>query len=751
MKRRFTSLGLLQIFLALMLVMIIMFISTYLVYQNSISGIYEEVTEKNGLLTQSVIQSYDNSFRTINSVIHSIHILPATESLRSSIDDSIDMSRVFTMVEHIGNIVAPYDFIEEVAVFYDDTDLVITSGGSNQFDYFFNAKYRHGTYNANYWRNYMRSGQAFKVFTADDYRVADQTDVRQYRTKKLLVAVGGNKVRTSNKNIMVYIDMEKLLKYVNQLSLIPGGSMMMLDQDRNVLLSTDNSWDLVEVLDEVYFSNTSEVTLTRKDYEYRFHMSDYNGFIYIDRVPYQFANVDSVASANVMIMISAIISAVILSVFLSIYLNRPVKTILKQLGGGTSKGNDFRKILSGIVKLQSENETYRKQTLFAGSELRKSVFIQALDGLPHAAEHDIQMQTYYADFFRHKHFVMVLLRVGRTAQDEREDWTVEDVENRLELGFIRDGLDAAVFHLMRMQVVIMIGVEHANARNHVVRQIGASLARMQKEEFKAFSLWGCVSKLYTSEPANCQRAYQAVQHGALYRTVGDNKLLLDVEDIRYVWSIYYPIEKMEKLSNYLAAGKLQEAIQLVKETIKENTDRNIHHHQLIHLAEATFFYMLRLTEGSSKTNQELYELEQSIMLRLQEAGDSQEVEQTLIAAAKHLASAERQDHKSKMNPTFISQYIDLHYMENLYLDDIAAVLNTTPKYFSNYFKKTFGINYVEYLNKVRLTHAKELLRDSNLSIAEIGEKTGYLNASTFTTTFKKFYGIAPSEFRRQSE
>src|SRR5690606_7569940 len=197
MKRRFTSLGLLQIFLALMLVIIIMFISTYLVYQNSISGIYEEVTEKNALLTQSVIQSYDNSFRTINSVIHSIHILPATESLRSTIDDSIDMSRVYTMVEHISNIVAPYEFIEEVAVFYDDTDIVITSEGSNRFDYFFNSRYRHGTYNANYWQNYMRSGQAFKVFPADNYRIADQADARQYRTKKLLTAVGGNKVRTS--------------------------------------------------------------------------------------------------------------------------------------------------------------------------------------------------------------------------------------------------------------------------------------------------------------------------------------------------------------------------------------------------------------------------------------------------------------------------------------------------------------------------------------------------------------------------
>jgi len=80
---------------------------------------------------------------------------------------------------------------------------------------------------------------------------------------------------------------------------------------------------------------------------------------------------------------------------------------------------------------------------------------------------------------------------------------------------------------------------------------------------------------------------------------------------------------------------------------------------------------------------------------------------------------------------------------------MAEVLGTTPKYFSNYFKKTFGVTFVDYLSKVRLAHARELLRNTTLSIAEVGERVGYLNASTFATTFKKYYGISPSDFRKQ--
>lgn len=97
------------------------------------------------------------------------------------------------------------------------------------------------------------------------------------------------------------------------------------------------------------------------------------------------------------------------------------------------------------------------------------------------------------------------------------------------------------------------------------------------------------------------------------------------------------------------------------------------------------------------------------------------------------------------------QYINIHYAENLYLDKIAIVFNTTPKYFSNYFKKAFGINFVEYLNRIRISHAKELLENSGITVNEIGERVGYLNPSTFTSTFKKYCGITPSEFRKQAK
>ena len=204
---------------------------------------------------------------------------------------------------------------------------------------------------------------------------------------------------------------------------------------------------------------------------------------------------------------------------------------------------------------------------------------------------------------------------------------------------------------------------------------------------------------------------------------------------------------MEKISNYVLGGKETECIQIIKEIMKENVDRNIHHHQFVHIAKTIFFYLLKYVGGSGNTLHALYELESDFYQKVDHAQNYQDVETALVEVVRYFAIQSKQEQASKLNPVFISQYIEIHYMENMYLDYIAEVMETSPKYFSSYFKKTFGVNYVEYVNKVRLSHARELLKDTNLTIAEIGEKIGYLNASTFTTTFKKYLGVSPSVYR----
>ena len=746
LKRFFTNMGIVQIFCSLLLVIGIMYVSNYFVYKNSISGIYEKVAQNNNLAVKTMIQSFDNSFRSINNIIHSIHGLPYS-NLESEEDGRIDMAKVYTMQDSISTLVSSVDFIEEVIVFYDDMDLAITSIGTSSLGHLFEKKYKHDMYNENYWRTYVKGKHGFKMMPGQYFKVA--TDA-SWQRKKLMVAIGGNKVRISNKNIILLMDEAALLKHVNQKLMIPGASLIVLDQDRSVVLSTDTNSDLSGLMDEVYFNSSREASLKKEDYQYNFYKSDFNDFVYINKVPYQFQNIDSVIGANEKIMVSAIISAVLLSVLLSIYLNRPVKKIIRQLGG-TSRGNDFRKILSGVVKMQMEIDETRQQLKVAESEARRSLFLQAVDEYAYAADPDLQLQSSYSDPVRSKYFVLMMVHLDPKDKEQQPAVSVERITEVLHAALQNESDDVHVFYDKNLHFISLIGIEQPNDRALLLKRLKRLFANLEQEELLlGYSVWASVSKLYASELMNYKPAYRSAMNGLLYRAVNESSNVLDAEKIHYGWSLYFPFDRIEKLSNYMSNGKLQEAKEIISETLRENANRGVHHHQMAHIAKTMFLYMLRHASATANADDEMYKLEQRFLHRIDYAHDYLDIERALIEAAKHIAKHSKQEETNRLNPSFISQYIELHYRENLYLDHIAEIVETSPKYFSSYFKKTFGINYVEYLNKVRLSHAKEMLKDSALSISEIGEKTGYLNSSTFTTTFKKYYGISPSEYRKQN-
>ena len=85
--------------------------------------------------------------------------------------------------------------------------------------------------------------------------------------------------------------------------------------------------------------------------------------------------------------------------------------------------------------------------------------------------------------------------------------------------------------------------------------------------------------------------------------------------------------------------------------------------------------------------------------------------------------------------------------EEISLNTVAARVNISPSYFSSIFKQETGTTFVEYLTKVRIDKACELLRCTNSRTAEIGEQVGYSDPHYFSATFKKVMGQSPKDYR----
>lgn len=94
-----------------------------------------------------------------------------------------------------------------------------------------------------------------------------------------------------------------------------------------------------------------------------------------------------------------------------------------------------------------------------------------------------------------------------------------------------------------------------------------------------------------------------------------------------------------------------------------------------------------------------------------------------------------------------SRYITEHYTEDLTVTCVAGQVNLSPAYFSRLFKKETGRSFVEYVTFVRLQRAVWLLRHTNKTIEQIAEELGFNTPNYFSAIFKKYAGLAPSEYR----
>jgi two-component system response regulator YesN len=94
-------------------------------------------------------------------------------------------------------------------------------------------------------------------------------------------------------------------------------------------------------------------------------------------------------------------------------------------------------------------------------------------------------------------------------------------------------------------------------------------------------------------------------------------------------------------------------------------------------------------------------------------------------------------------------YIERNYQyPDLSLEETAMELEISPGYLSRLLKQATGYSFVEYVSRVRIQHALQLLADPAVKIYEIAEKVGYRSQHYFSRAFKQVLGISPVEYRK---
>lgn len=95
------------------------------------------------------------------------------------------------------------------------------------------------------------------------------------------------------------------------------------------------------------------------------------------------------------------------------------------------------------------------------------------------------------------------------------------------------------------------------------------------------------------------------------------------------------------------------------------------------------------------------------------------------------------------------EYIEAHLHRQVSLKELAALVNLSEDHFLRAFKAAVGQTPHQYLIGCRLTRARRLLHEARLPMSEIGRRCGFLRASHFAATFRRFEGVSPSDWVRR--
>lgn len=98
----------------------------------------------------------------------------------------------------------------------------------------------------------------------------------------------------------------------------------------------------------------------------------------------------------------------------------------------------------------------------------------------------------------------------------------------------------------------------------------------------------------------------------------------------------------------------------------------------------------------------------------------------------------------------VISYIDGHYKEKIYIEELSAMINVSPDYFTKMFKESIGKTPIDYINAMKVNAAMDLLCTTELPMTEIAESIGFCNPNYFHKIFKQYMMTSPLAYRKSA-
>ncbi|WAM33815.1 response regulator [Caldicellulosiruptor morganii] len=209
------------------------------------------------------------------------------------------------------------------------------------------------------------------------------------------------------------------------------------------------------------------------------------------------------------------------------------------------------------------------------------------------------------------------------------------------------------------------------------------------------------------------------------------------------------LDMVEKLKEVILAGKQKEAIAVLDSIFNSEFFERYSADSILEVSERLYIHVVDwFCHHIPKKVLEFHEYQSlDSILNFETVHDYIDHFKRFVHEATDMVSSLKGILSVKDEIDEAIKFINQNYHKDINMAMVANHVSLNYYYFSSIFKEKTGMSFLDYLNKVRVEKAKQLLAGTSLKIWEIAEKVGYKNPKHFARIFKELTGLTPNEYR----
>lgn len=634
--------------------------------------------------------------------------------------------------------------VRDCVILDNQTRYVISKDGIYDYSGYFIKESVYNDYSAPYWQN-------VRYYVLDEYKTLSPTErTTQYGTENIMPMVV-SKIREydTKKLLLVNLRMDAVIKEAPGELFTPNSSLYYINRRTGKMFDINGekppeAMPESEIYERIVSGETFfDYTLNGKNYFIVSSAIGNNlvGYTYFATIPYSDINkVQRGMVISVLLICAIFILAAVLVFFGSVRgIMNPIRQIAIKFGIFEDKSL-VEKINRACEKMLSEREMMMN-VLPAAQE-------RYLINYLNSAEYNMDRNTRDAIKttlpFNKKYFAAAAVRMMPN-DAFYEIYSVKDYYNIMDSFYalvkeeFSEKLDAFFVHLENDMVYIILNFDYPDAEEDISAVIENIKSYLQNDA-EIIDLYIGTSRVY----ASVEDIKRACEEAVLEMKIVFKKIDFEFGKRGKTRENIHDLDE-NKLFRALAAGKTDEGVELIREAVEEDGED-------ARIKKQKYLRALNTVLKVCKTKQIQDDGRMDYEIYSDAVNKSPEEIYRMVLNMINSISTYAAKKGTKIDSDLVVEYIHKNYTDTeLSLKKLADIFCTKENYLSTLIKNKTGIGFKEYVLNLRIDEAKRLLSETNKSIQEIYEETGYVSKQSFFRSFKSVVGVTPGDYRKNNK